>query len=167
MAALGILIELIADLQKSAAKKKNPKMFVSTGLYRIVRCPNYFGELLLWTGVFVSGISVCNSVFQWSLVILGFVGIIYVMFSGARRLEIRQDKNYGDNPAYQEYISKTPIILPLIPIFSVKKYKCLWHNSGLIHFTYTRYQFCASCRKTKVTFLINTFTGSTLPKPDK
>jgi hypothetical protein len=24
-----------------------------------------------------------------------------------------------------------------------------------------------SCRKTKVTFLINTFTGSTLPKPDK
>lgn len=125
MAALGILIELIADLQKSAAKKKNPKMFVSTGLYRIVRCPNYFGELLLWTGVFVSGISVCNSVFQWSLVILGFVGIIYVMFSGARRLEIRQDKNYGDNPAYQEYISKTPIILPLIPIFSVKKYKWL------------------------------------------
>mgnify|MGYP003542610067 CR=1 FL=1 len=125
MAALGILIELIADLQKSAAKKKNPKMFVSTGLYRIVRCPNYFGELLLWTGVFVSGISVCNSVFQWALVILGFVGIIYVMFSGARRLEIRQDKNYGDNPAYQEYISKTPIILPLIPIKNKKKYKWL------------------------------------------
>lgn len=125
LAALGILIEMIADLQKTAAKKKDAKMFVSTGLYKIVRCPNYFGELLLWTGVFVSGISVCNSVFQWTLVILGYVGIIYVMFSGARRLEIRQDKNYGDNPEYQKYISKTPIILPLIPIYSVKKHKWL------------------------------------------
>lgn len=34
-------------LLKSAAKKKNPKRFVDTGLYRIVRCPNYFGELLM------------------------------------------------------------------------------------------------------------------------
>lgn len=125
LAAMGILIEILADLQKSKAKKKNPKQFVSTGLYRIVRCPNYFGELLLWTGVFVSGISVCNSVLQWSLVILGYIGIIYVMFSGARRLEIRQDKNYGDNPEYQKYVSTVPIILPLIPIYSVKKHKWL------------------------------------------
>lgn len=125
MAALGILIEFIADLQKSSAKKKDPKKFVTTGLYRIVRCPNYFGELLLWTGVFVSGISVCNSPLQWALVILGYIGIVYVMFSGARRLEIRQDKNYGDNPEYQAYIKKTPIILPLIPIYSVKKHKWL------------------------------------------
>lgn len=125
LAALGILIEILADLQKSAAKKKNPGKFVTTGLYRIVRCPNYFGELLLWTGVFVSGISVCNSVLQWSLCVLGYVGIIYVMFSGARRLELRQDKNYGEDPEYQKYVSTTPIIIPLVPIYSVKKYKWL------------------------------------------
>lgn len=125
IAAAGILIEALADLQKSRAKKKNPGRFVSTGLYRIVRCPNYLGELLLWTGVFVSGISVCNSVIQWVLCALGFIGIVYVMFSGARRLELRQDKNYGEDPEYQEYIKKTPIILPLIPLYSVKKHKWL------------------------------------------
>lgn len=125
LAALGILIEILADLQKSRAKKINPGRFVATGLYRIVRCPNYFGELLLWTGVFVSGLSVCAGVLQWSLCVLGYVGIIYVMFSGARRLEIRQDKNYGEDPEYQKYVSTTPIIIPLVPIYSVKKHKWL------------------------------------------
>lgn len=125
IAALGILLEILADLQKSKAKKVNPKKFVSTGLYKFVRCPNYFGELLLWTGVFVSGLNVLNSVTQWVFAVLGYIGIIYVMFSGARRLELRQDKNYGDDPEYQKYVSTVPIIIPLISIFSVKKYKWL------------------------------------------
>lgn len=125
LAALGILTEVVADFQKSRAKKTNPGRFVSSGLYRIVRCPNYFGELLLWTGVFVSGISVCGSALQWGLCVLGYAGIVYVMFSGARRLEIRQDRNYGDDPEYQKYVAATPIIIPLVPIYSVKKHKWL------------------------------------------
>lgn len=125
LAALGILMEVAADFQKSRAKKTNPGRFVSSGLYRIVRCPNYFGELLLWTGVFVSGISVCNSALQWGLCVVGYVGIVYVMFSGARRLEIRQDKNYGSDPEYQKYVATTPIIIPFVPIYSVKKHKWL------------------------------------------
>ena len=125
LAAVGILMEIIADAHKSIAKKKNPGRFVTTGLYKIVRCPNYLGEILLWTGVFVSGISVCNSVWQWVITSVGYIGILYVMFSGARRLEIRQDKNYGNDPEYQKYVSKTPILIPLIPLYSVKKYTWL------------------------------------------
>ncbi len=123
--ALGIILEIAADMQKTKAKKKDAHMFVKTGLYKIVRCPNYFGELLLWTGAFVAGVSVLNSPLQWILAILGFVGINYVMFSGARRLELRQDKNYGDMPEYQEYVKKTPILIPFLPIYSVTKYKWL------------------------------------------
>lgn len=125
LAAVGILMEIIADAHKSIAKKKNPGRFVTTGLYKIVRCPNYLGEILLWTGVFVSGISVCNSVWQWVITSVGYIGILYVMFSGARRLEIRQDKNYGNDPEYQKYVSTTPILIPLIPLYSVKKYAWL------------------------------------------
>jgi steroid 5-alpha reductase family enzyme len=36
----GLVIESLADIQKSRAKKINPGRFVDTGLYRIVRCPN-------------------------------------------------------------------------------------------------------------------------------
>lgn len=50
-------------------------------------------------------------------------GIIFVMFSGARRLELRQNKNYGDDPEYQAYMKKVPIMVPFIPLYSVAKYK--------------------------------------------
>ena len=122
---LGVVIETLADYQKSQAKKIRPYRFVDTGLYRIVRCPNYFGEILLWTGVLISGIGSLHGIVQWACAVAGFLLIIYVMFSGARRLEMRQDKSYGKDPEYQKYIATVPIILPFIPLYSVKKYKFL------------------------------------------
>ena len=123
--AIGLVTETSADVQKSLAKKEKPGRFVDTGLYKIVRCPNYLGEMTFWTGVFISGIGSNIGVWQWIAAVVGYVGIIYVMFGGARRLEIRQDKNYGKDPEYQKYKSATPIIIPFIPLYSVKKHKWL------------------------------------------
>ena len=123
--AIGFLLETAADVQKSVAKRKNPGRFVSTGLYRIVRCPNYLGELIFWTGVFLVGVTSNQGMLQWLICICGFVGIIYVMFSGARRLEMRQNRTYGKNKAYRAYVSSVPILIPLIPLYSVEKYKWL------------------------------------------
>lgn len=121
---LGVSLETAADIQKNEAKKVNPRRFVDTGLYRIVRCPNYLGEMIFWTGVVIAGVGAVSG-WQWIVVIIGYVGIIFVMFSGARRLEIRQDKNYGSDPEYQKYVATVPILLPLIPLYSVKKHKWL------------------------------------------
>ncbi len=121
----GLGLETAADLQKNAAKKVNPKRFVDTGLYRIVRCPNYFGEMTFWTGVFLTGIGSNSGVWQWIAVLTGYLGIIYVMFGGARRLEMRQDRTYKDDPEYWAYKNKTPIMIPFIPLYSVAKYKWL------------------------------------------
>ena len=123
--AAGLALETAADLQKSAAKKVNPGRFVDTGLYRIVRCPNYFGEMTFWTGALISGITSTTGAWQWTAVLFGYIGIIYVMFSGARRLEMRQNRTYGDDPEYQKYVKTVPIMIPLIPIYSVEKYKWL------------------------------------------
>ena len=121
---LGIFMEVLADKQKSDAKKKNPGTFVKTGLFRFVRCPNYLGELLLWTGVFVAGIPAFHG-WQWIPAISGLVLIYYVMFSGARRLELRQIKTYGQDPEFQKYSTSVPIIIPFIPLYSVVKFKFL------------------------------------------
>ena len=121
----GIILESAADLQKNRAKKVNPRRFVDTGLYRLVRCPNYLGEMLFWTGVVLSGIGGVHGVGQWAMALIGYVGIIFVMFSGARRLEIRQNKNYGKDPEYQRYVKSVPILVPFIPLYSVEKYKWL------------------------------------------
>jgi len=123
--ALGIILESAADFQKGRAKKVNPSRFCDKGLYKVVRCPNYLGEVLFWTGVFVSGINIYASVWQWIAAALGYICIVYIMFGGARRLELRQNRNYGDNPEYQVYVKKTPILLPFVPLYSVAKYKWL------------------------------------------
>jgi steroid 5-alpha reductase family enzyme len=120
----GVILESAADIQKNKAKKINPRRFVDTGLYRIVRCPNYLGEMIFWTGVLLSGIGAVTG-WQWAVVLTGYIGIIFVMFSGARRLEIRQNKNYGSDPEYQKYVKTVPILVPFIPLYSVEKYKWL------------------------------------------
>ena len=121
----GILLEAAADRQKSMAKALDPKRFCDTGLYRLVRFPNYLGEILFWTGVFLSGVTAYQGPWQWGAGILGWVCIVYIMFGGARRLELRQNRNYGQDPAYQQYVKKTPILLPFVPLYSVAKYRFL------------------------------------------
>ena len=123
--AFGVIFETVADIQKNAQKKKNPKRFCDKGLYRLVRCPNYLGEMIFWTGVLVSGANILTGAGQWILALVGYIGIIFVMFSGARRLELRQNKNYGNDPEYQAYVKKVPIMVPFIPLYSVAKYKFL------------------------------------------
>lgn len=121
----GIVLEASADLQKTAQKKVNPHRFCDKGLYSFVRCPNYLGELLCWTGVFVSGLTTCSGLWQWLAAVGGWVSISYVMFGGARRLELRQNRNYGADPEYQAYVKRTPIIIPFVPLYSVAKYTWL------------------------------------------
>ena len=121
----GIILESASDLSKNRQKKRNPGRFCDKGLFKLVRCPNYLGEMIIWIGVFVCGCTSLITVGQWIVAILGLLGIIFVMFSGARRLEIRQNKNYGSDPEYQEYVKKVPILIPFVPLYSVEKYKFL------------------------------------------
>lgn len=125
LASLGVVIEIVADAQKSAAKRVDAGRFVSHGLYRIVRCPNYFGEVLMWSGSFIICFGACCTVGQWVISALGYIGIVYVMFSGARRLELRQNETYGHDPEFRAYIKRTPLILPFVPIYSVAKHRWL------------------------------------------
>ena len=100
--AVAIYGEATADHQKSAAKKINPKRFCDTGLYKYVRCPNYFSEVLFWFGVTVSGIGAVQGK-QWIMVLVAFVLITFVMYNSAQRLELRHEKTYGLDPEYQKY----------------------------------------------------------------
>ena len=125
LAIIGVALEVGADYQKNRAKKKDPGRFVDTGLFRFVRCPNYLGEMVLWTGIFIMSFGAGMGIVQWIVCILGYLGIVYVMFSGARRLEIRQNRTYGDDPEYVKYAKTVPIMIPFVPLYSVEKHKWL------------------------------------------
>ena len=117
----GLILEAVADNQKSAQKKVRPEMVATQGLYKIVRCPNYLGEIIFWTGIFISGITTYATVGQWITAILAYICIVYIMFNGAQRLEKRQMERYGNNEEYNTYADKTPIIIPLLPIYHLNK----------------------------------------------
>ena len=118
-----LILESAADKQKGLQKKERPDMVAMKGLYKIVRCPNYLGEILFWTGIFISGVDIYQGIGQWLTAVISYICIVYVMFNGAQRLEKRQMKRYGDNDEYSQYADHTPIILPLIPIYHLNKKK--------------------------------------------
>ena len=123
ISVFGIVLEAIADQQKSKQKAERPDMVATKQLYKIVRCPNYFGEILFWTGVTVSCLDCLQGAGQWIVVLIAYVCIVYIMFNGAQRLEKRQMERYGDNEEYKAYADKTPIIIPLLPVYHLNKQK--------------------------------------------
>ena len=118
---LGLVLESVADNQKSAQKKINPDKVATEGLYKLCRCPNYLGEIIFWTGVFVSGITAYQTVGQWITAVLAYICIVFIMFNGAQRLEKRQMARYGNDKEYNDYADKTPIIIPFLPIYHLNK----------------------------------------------
>ena len=56
LALFGLIIETIADQQKSNFKNQpgNSGKLYNKGLYSIVRYPNYTGEILFWIGIFIA-----------------------------------------------------------------------------------------------------------------
>jgi steroid 5-alpha reductase family enzyme len=119
----GLVLETLADWQKSRFKAHNPKTFVQKGLYAVVRCPNYFGEMVFWFGLFASGVSAYQSLGNWLIAAIGLVCIELIMLGSARRLELKQAERYGGDPAYRDYVRRVPILLPLVPLYSLRDLK--------------------------------------------
>ena len=117
----GIVLETIADNQKSAQKKARPNMVATQGLYKMCRCPNYFGEIIFWTGIFVSSLDILTGIGQWLMAVISYICIVFIMFNGAQRLEKRQMARYGNDKEYNDYANSTPIIIPLLPIYHLNK----------------------------------------------
>jgi steroid 5-alpha reductase family enzyme len=118
--ALGLLLEAAADAQKARLKKRAPGDFARTGLYAIVRCPNYLGEMLFWFGGFVAALGSYASLAAVLLALAGLVCIELIMLGAARRLESKQAGRYGSDPAYQSYVRRVPILFPLVPLYSLR-----------------------------------------------
>ena len=111
------MIESVADAQKSAfkARDENRGRFISSGLWRYSRHPNYFGEMLVWWGLFVYSVPFLDG--AAFAVVIGplFVTLLLLFVSGIPLLERSADEKYGDDPAYREYKRATSILVPLPP----------------------------------------------------
>jgi steroid 5-alpha reductase family enzyme len=117
----GLVLEALADKQKSDFKAKFPEKYCNVGLYRWVRCPNYLGEIAFWVGNWVMGIMIYDTPLRWIASSIGIVCIVLIMMGSTKRLENTQDDRYGDHPEYQDYIRTVPVLFPFVPVYSLKK----------------------------------------------
>jgi len=113
---LGFLIEVVADMQKSVFRSDpaNEGQFISSGLWSVSRHPNYFGEILLWFGLYVA----CSAVFRgWEYLTVAspiFVMLLITRLSGVPLLEASGLKRWGGSAEYQRYIRDVPVLIPFI-----------------------------------------------------
>jgi steroid 5-alpha reductase family enzyme len=104
----GLLIESIADEQllRFSRTKKTKGEFIQKGLWKYSRHPNYFGEILVWWGIFAFIIPCHNS---WPAVISPITITLLLRYvSGVPMLE----KKYEGNESYKVYKEKTSMLIP-------------------------------------------------------
>ena len=110
---IGFTAEIIADNQKSKFRKdpNNRDKFISSGLWKHSRHPNYLGEITLWLGISIISFS---SLAGWQLITLIspiFTYLLLVYVSGIRILDYNGNKKWGHLDSYKDYRKNTPRLI--------------------------------------------------------
>lgn len=115
----GFVFESLADRQKKSfqSNQKNRGRFINTGLWSISRHPNYFGEILVWTGIAIITLPTLSGLQFLTLISPVFIFFLLTKVSGINILEKNSDKKWGDDPDYIMYKKNTPVLFPRLYIF--------------------------------------------------
>ena len=110
---IGFTIEIIADSQKSKfrAKDDNKDKFISSGLWRYSRHPNYLGEIILWLGISLISFSSLEGFQYITLISPIFTYLLLVNVSGINLLEKSGKKKWGHLESYKIYKKNTPRLI--------------------------------------------------------
>jgi steroid 5-alpha reductase family enzyme len=111
---IGFGFEAVADRQKKRFSEfpENKDKFITQGLWSISRHPNYFGEIILWTGIAIISLPLLS---DWQFVALVspvFVFLLLTRISGLPFLEDKAEKKWGNDKDYIAYKNKTPVLVP-------------------------------------------------------
>ncbi len=109
----GLIIETIADMQKFSFKLKNKNKWIDSGLWKYSRHPNYFGEILLWYGIYFQCLTALSG-WQLFISLVSPLCITYILVkvSGVPLLESSNEKKYKGDPDYQKYKERTNLLIP-------------------------------------------------------
>ncbi len=117
---VGLILETVADAQKWFFKQAHPGRFCNVGLWALSQHPNFFGNLVLWSGIFIMNIpallhpssgykrlalALISPLFMWALLYGQTQGIV----TNATQLSASK---YGSDIEFQKYIQEVPAIIP-------------------------------------------------------
>ncbi|MBY8886728.1 DUF1295 domain-containing protein [Streptomyces sp. PTM05] len=109
--AVGLFFEAVGDFQlaRFKADPAHRGQVMDRGLWGWTRHPNYFGDFLVWWGLYV--VAACDA---WQAAAVGALSPLVMTFlltrgSGQRLLEAHM----ADRPGYAEYVARTSGFVPL------------------------------------------------------
>jgi steroid 5-alpha reductase family enzyme len=130
MAATGVVMESLADYQKWTFKQNHPGgTFCNAGVWSISQHPNWFGNLLLWSGIYImnapalidprTDIAFWKKYGRLAVAALGPLFMLTLFNAQATGAILgdsfqanREKYGYGTNPAYTKYIDTVPVLFP-------------------------------------------------------
>ena len=140
MYTLGIATESMADLQKWNFKSSHPGSFCDVGLWSVSQHPNFFGNLLLWSGIFLMNASslvepttladpssttggggggILATVWSYRRIFyaLASPAFMFLLFSGQANGSITNavelaNAKYGHDARYGKYVESVPLLFP-------------------------------------------------------
>ena len=107
----GFIFEAGGDwqLERFKANPDNAGRIMDSGLWRYTRHPNYFGDALLWWGLYL--LAAASPAGIWAIGSPLLMMVLLMRVSGVTLLE----KSLGQRPEYREYIARTPAFFPWRP----------------------------------------------------
>ena len=106
----GMYFEVVGDWQLTQFRRQSaPGDVLDSGLWRYTRHPNYFGEALLWWGIYLAAVSAGA---WWTVASPLLMTFLLLRVSGVALLE----KDMAERrPAYRDYVERTSAFLPAPP----------------------------------------------------
>ncbi|MDE2879384.1 DUF1295 domain-containing protein [Candidatus Palauibacter soopunensis] len=93
--------------RRIAAGEDVAQPFITTGLFRYCRHPNYFCELGMWWVFYLFAVAASGEGLHWTG--LGFILLTALLISSMRLTESISASKY---PAYRDYQASTPALIP-------------------------------------------------------
>ena len=97
------------QLQRFKANPANAGRVLDSGLWRYTRHPNYFGDALIWWGLYL--LAAASPLGAWAITSPLLMTVLLMRVSGVTMLE----QTLAQRPAYREYIARTPAFFPWWP----------------------------------------------------
>jgi steroid 5-alpha reductase family enzyme len=110
--AVGFFFEAVGDWQlaRFKANPANKGKVMNRGLWATTRHPNYFGECLMWWGLFL--ITLANPANVWTIISPLTITILLLKVSGVTLLE---KSIVETRPKYRDYMESTSAFIPWFP----------------------------------------------------
>jgi steroid 5-alpha reductase family enzyme len=106
---IGVMFEAVGDVQlaRFKADPANKGKVMDRGLWRYTRHPNYFGNALLWWGIYLVAASAPYG--AYTILSPALMTFLLLRVSGVRLLEKKLRKT---RPAYADYVARTNAFIP-------------------------------------------------------